>query len=626
MKGLKTYVSVALSLMMVAWSLYYVVSVIETYTFRMVHLIFILVLTPLLYPLRGKGSGSLKVVDVILAALGAISILYVFTDFEGFIYRSTMPLLTDVVFGVIVIALILEMMRRTAGWILPALILFLLFYTYAGAYMPPPFTHRGYGLDRIVGHMFMTLEGIFGIPLDVSASFITIFIVYGVMMDAAGAGRFFMDLALSLTGRGPSSGGRVTVLTTGLVGGPQGSGVATTMSLGPLLWPLLREAGYDPDRAAGLLAAGGIGAVISPPIMGAAAFLMMEFLHISYLEVILIVTLPTLLYYASLFFMVELEARKLNFKPITGRRVPTKRALLRGGYHLLSLFILIALIALGRTPNYAALWAIITVLITSYLSRNRDEWLTPKRLIHAIFEGVKGLLPVATVLAGAGIIIGSFTLTGLGLKIAGMIMSASLGIRPIALILAAIAALIIGLGVPITASYVITVIIVAPALVALGVPNYAIHAFVFYYAILSEVSPPVGLSPLAAASITGGNPFKAMMQAWKYTLPTFLIPFLFTLHNEGASILLIKASIETLLPSLFIAVVSLLSISLALMGYLRGRLTLIERVALALGAIGLMVSHPSVNALAVGSLAVILAASFISILRGSKLLQVRILR
>lgn len=613
MKDLKTCVSVALALMMVAWSLYYVVSVIETYTFRMVHLIFILTLTPLLYPLRGKGGGRVKAVDVILAVLGAISILYVFTDFEGFIYRSTMPLFTDMVFGVIVIALILEMMRRTTGWILPSLILFFLFYTYAGPYMPPPFTHRGYGLDRIVGHMYMTLEGIFGIPLDVSASFITIFIVYGVMMDAAGAGRFFMDLALSLMGRGPSSAGRATVLTTGLVGGPQGSGVATTMSLGPILWPLLREAGYKPNSAAGLLAAGGIGAVISPPIMGAAAFLMMEFLRLSYLDVILIVTIPTLLYYLSLLFMVELEARKLNFKPVAERRVPAKRTLLRGGYHLFSLFVLIALIVLGRTPNYAALWAIITVFITSFLSRNRDEWLTPKRLLHAIFDGVKGLLPVATVLAGAGIIIGSFTLTGLGLKIAGMIMSASLGIRPIALILAALAALIIGLGVPITASYVITVIIVAPALVALGVPDYAIHAFVFYYAILSEVSPPVGLSPLAAATITGGNPFKAMMQAWKYSLPTFLIPFLFTLHNEGAALLLIKSSIGTLLSSLFIAVISLLSISSALVGYLYGRLTLPERIALALSAIGLMTAHPSVNPLTVGSLTVILAVNLIGV-------------
>ncbi|MEM1546921.1 MAG: TRAP transporter fused permease subunit [Candidatus Methanomethylicia archaeon] len=587
MRNIERYFVTVLALGMALWSLYYVVSVIETYTFRMVHLAFILSLTPLLYPISKRGSWKLRVFDYIFSVLGFIVIIYVFTDFEGFIYRSTMPTDLDILFGAITIILILEMMRRTAGIVLPLLVVFFLAYTYFGPYLPPPFTHRGYGIDRIVGHMYMTLEGIFGVPLDVSASFVTIFVVYGALMEAAGAGRFFTNLALKFMGRKPSSAGRAVVLTTGLVGGPQGSGVATTMSLGPVLWPLLRDAGYSPHSAAGLLATGGIGAVISPPIMGAAAFLMMEFLRISYLEVILLCMMPTILYYIAFWLIIELEARKLNLKPVTVT-LPTWRSLLKDSYHLLSLIILIVLIVIaGRTPQLAAFWAIITVIVTSFLNRNRKEKLTPRNLLNAISEGMKSLITVATVLAGAGLIIGSFTLTGLGLKLAGIIMTASMGFRILALILAAIATVIIGLAIPITASYVITVIIVAPALKAFGIPEYITHTFVFYYAVLSEVSPPVGLSPLAASSITGAKPFSAMMQAWKYSLPAFLVPFLFSVTDEGASLLLIKSPPIDFIEASIVSIIAMLLFAAATIGYIYGKLTIPERIILLIGSLGI---------------------------------------
>lgn len=579
------YIIAILSVGMALWSLYYVVSVIETYTFRMVHLAFILTLIPLLYQLS-KRYRKLRVLDYLLSALGFIVILYAFLDFENFIYRSTLPTDLDILFGIITIVLILEAMRRTIGIILPLLIIGFLIYTYFGPYFPPPFTHRGYGLDRIIGHMYMTLEGIFGVALDVSASFVTIFVIYGALMEAAGSGRFFINLALKFMGRKSSSAGRAVILSTGVVGGPQGSGTATTMSLGPVLWPLLKNAGYEPHNAAGLIATGGIGAVISPPIMGAAAFLIMEFLRISYLEVIILCIMPTILYYIAFWFMVELESHKLNLKPLT-ITLPSWRSLLKDSYHLFSLIILIALIVLGRTPNLAAFWAIITIIVTSFLNKDKKEKMTPRNLLNAITEGIKNLLSVAAVLAGAGIIIGVFTLTGLGLKLTGIIVSVTMGIKTLALILSAIATIIIGLALPITASYVITVIMVAPALKAFGIPEYVTHIFVFYYAILSEVSPPIGLSPLAASSVTGANPFKAMMQAWKYSLPAFMIPFLFSVTDKGAALLIKKASQIDFIESSLISIISLLVLSIALIGYLHGRLTLPERTILATGSIGI---------------------------------------
>jgi TRAP transporter 4TM/12TM fusion protein len=613
MGSVERYFITVLALGMALWSLYYVVSVIETYTFRMVHLAFILSLTFLLYPLSRRRG--LRVFDYLFSALGIIAIAYVFTDFEGFIYRSTMPTDLDILFGVIVIVLILEGMRRTAGVILPLLIVFFLAYTYFGPYFPPPFTHRGYGFDRIVGHMYMTLEGIFGVPLDVSASFVTIFVVYGALMEAAGAGRFFTDLALKFMGRKPSSAGRAVVLTTGLVGGPQGSGVATTMSLGPVLWPLLRDAGYSPHSAAGLLATGGIGAVISPPIMGAAAFLIMEFLRISYLEVILLCIMPTILYYAAFWLMVELEARKLNLKPVTVT-LPSWLGLLKESYHLLSLIILIALIVVaGRTPQLAAFWAIITVIVTSFLNRDKSRRLTPRNLLNSVTEGMKSLITVATVLAGAGLIIGSFTLTGLGLKLAGIIMTASMGIRILALVLAAIATIVVGLAIPITASYVITVIIVAPALKALGIPEFVTHTFVFYYAVLSEVSPPVGLSPLAASSITGAKPFQAMMQAWKYSLPAFLVPFLFSATSEGASLLFIKASLGDFIEASLVSLVSILLFAAAIIGYIHGKLTIPERIILLIGSLGIAF-YTYTSIIFIASTILAAATIIIHILRG----------
>ena len=276
--------------------------------------------------------------------------------------------------------------------------------------------------------MYMTLEGIFGVPLSVSASFVMLFVVYGTFMDVAGAGGFWLDLSLATMGRHSASAGRGAVITTALLGGPQGSGVATTMSVTPIMWPILKKAGYTPNMAAGLIATGGIGAVLSPPLMGAAAFLIMQFLGVSFWDVVVMVTVPTILYYVGHLLHGGAGGPQIQLRPPGVRSQDRPGGDADQGYHLISIVVLVALLVIwNKSPEYSALGAIGTTILTSFLSRDRNEWLTPRKIITAMIEGAKNMLPVAVLLAAAGLIVGTFSLTGLGLKISTIIMSVSGG-------------------------------------------------------------------------------------------------------------------------------------------------------------------------------------------------------
>jgi TRAP transporter 4TM/12TM fusion protein len=581
----------ALYAVFVLWSLYGAIMPVETYTFRMVHLLLIFVLAFLVMPVSKNAGRWGLVLDVGLAALGAVTVLYALVDVDGFIRRSTVPLPLDFIFGLVAILLLVELSRRTVGNTFTIILSLFLAYAYLGYFIPGMLGHKGYDLDRIIGHLYMTLEGMFGVPLSVSVSFVILFVVFGTFMDVAGAGKFWLELSLAVMGRGPASAGRGAVVTSALLGGPQASGVATTMSVAPIMWPILKNAGYSANMAAGLISAGGIGAVISPPLMGAAAFLIMQFLGISFWSVVVMVIVPTLLYYLGTLFMVEMEARKYHFKPPESSDLTFGQVMRARGHHLISLAVLMVLLGMGLSSEVAAIWAIVTVIATSFLSKDRSEWLTPRRIVLATIEGAKNMLPVAVLLAAAGLIVGVFSLTGLGLKISTLIMSASGGNLILALLLALLASMVIGLSLPITATYIMTVVMVAPALVKVGVPEHVAHLLVFYFAVLSEVSPPVGLSPSAAAAITGGDPFGAMMQAWKYSLPAFLVPFLFSATAQGASLLLTNTTLDQFIPALLNSLLALFFLSSGIIGYLRAPLNLIER-ALLIAAACLMVISP----------------------------------
>src|SRR5258706_131459 len=427
-----TAIAIAMSL----FHLYAAYDIVPTQPLRYTHVAFVMVLCFLLFPLASRFRNRIRVWDVIAAA-AAVGILgYALLGGEDFTDRATTPNSTDVALGVVFIVLLLEATRRASGWIMPIVALLLIAYALLGPHLPPPWTHRGYDLPRLIGHLFITLEGIFGVAVDVSSSLIIMFTIYGAFLQHSGAGKFFIDFSMALMGGKPNSAGRTVVLSSFLLGGPSGSGVATTVTIGAVAYPMMARAGFEKNAAGGLLAAGGLGAILSPPVLGAAAFLIAEFLKISYLDVIWMATIPTCLYYMSLLFMVELDAKKFGAKDVTFK--PD--------------------LSLG---------------------------LVPKKLVKALADGSIGALNAATTCACAGIVVGVVTLTGLGLKFSAIVISYAGGSLLLTAIYTSLIVWIIGLAVPVTASYIICAVIAAPALIKLGAPDYAAHMFIFYYTVLS---------------------------------------------------------------------------------------------------------------------------------------------
>jgi TRAP transporter 4TM/12TM fusion protein len=557
--------------------LYAAFAIVSAPTLRIAHVGLMLALLFLSLPAAGRFRDRVMPWDWLLAGAAAAIAVYLGWDWDAVADRATEPSAADLVAGATLIVLVLEAVRRASGWVMPMVVLGFIGYAFAGPWLPPPWTHRGYDGTRLVGHMSQTLEGIYGSPVDVCATLIILFTIYGAVLQRSGAGKFFIDFALAAMGRRPGAPGRAVVLGSFLLGGPSGSGVATTVTLGSVAYPLLARAGYGKNAAGGLLAAGGLGAILSPPVLGAAAFLIAEFLKISYLDVIRMAAIPTLLYYLSLFVMVELDARRIGARAIDGPRERVGTLLRRHGFHFLSLVAIIAFLMAGFSPMMSVFWATVLAVATSFLTR--DTALTPRRLAGALAEGSRGVLGIAATCAAAGIIVGVVTLTGLGLKFSGIVIDYAEGSRVLTALYTALIVWIVGLAVPVTASYIICAVVAAPALVQVGVPEYAAHMFIFYYAVLSEVSPPTALSPFAAAAITGGDPYRTTLQSWKYTLPAFVTPFMFVLVPDGVGLLL-AGDAATIVRVTISAVACILALAVGAQGWLRYRLTLVERLAL----------------------------------------------
>src|SRR5918992_851706 len=492
-------------------------------------------------PDRAAAAQRPALLDWLLAAASVAVLVYPLLDFGAFVTRGTDPTGADMMLGGCLTLLILEATRRTVGWVLPAICVAFLLYAYFGAYIPLGWEigHRGFDMPSLVDHLYMGTEGFFGVPLDVAATYIVLFTIYGAVLDLSGASRFFIDLSFAAFRRSRTAPGR-TVTTAGfLLGTVSGSGVATTVSLGSVSWPILRRAGYPPEQAGGVMAAGGIGAILSPPTMGAAAFIIAELLRISYLQVLLYALVPTILYYVGVFLAIEIDARRLRTRAVPVDTPPLGRLLLRFGYHFSSLGLIVLVMAVGRSPFQAVVIATAVAFALSFL--DRTHWLTPRRLWTALIQGTLGVLPVTAVCAAAGIIVGVVTLTGLGLKLSDIVVDLSGGNLALTALFAGIAIWILGLAVPVTASFIIAAVIIAPALTGLGVAAPEAYMFVFYYAVLSEVSPPTALAAVAAAAITGGNVLGTMMQTLRYALPAFLVPFAFVLTSHGEALLAVVA-------------------------------------------------------------------------------------
>jgi len=579
-----TAVAVVMSLI----HLYAAIGVIMTQVLRGIHVMFVLFLSFLVFPSFKRFKNRIIWYDFLLAILGIAVIVYMLIDFEEFIYRSVIPNFWDKFFGVILILLVLEATRRTTGWIMPAIVIAFIVYAFIGPRLPHPWTHRGYDIDRLVGHMYMTLEGIFGVPIDVSSTFIILFTIWGAFLEFSGAGKFFIDFSFAAMGGKPTGAGRTVTLASFLLGGPSGSGVATTVTLGSVAYPMLAKAGYSRDAAGGLLSAGGIGAILSPPVLGAAAFLIAEFLKISYLDVIIMACIPTCLYYWSIFLMVELDAKKFGVKEIAFDRTYSLGQLTYlYGFHFISLIAIVVIMVIGFTPIMAVFWATVITFAVSFI--RKDTALYPQKLIKALRGGSIGVLSVASTCAAAGIIVGVVTLTGLGLKFSSIIIQYAGGSKFLTAVYTALIVWVIGLAVPVTASYIISAVIAAPAMIQLGVPEFAAHMFVFYYAILSEVSPPTALSCFAAAALTRGNPYKTTMYAWKYTLPAFIVPFMFTLDPKGVGILL-KGPVGNVIWTTITAFFGIAALAGGVENWFLKKTTILERIMLISG--GLLLVYP----------------------------------
>ncbi|MDP8924577.1 MAG: TRAP transporter fused permease subunit [Chloroflexota bacterium] len=568
-------------------SLYYAVATIQAQFYRPIFLALSLVLIFLYYPGLARWRGRVHPIDLLLGVLAVVMAGYVLWDYEELIFRFARPNTWDVVVGAMTILLVIEATRRTTGIVLPIVCVAFLLYAYLPQFVPLPqmISHRGYDVARIVGQQFISTEGIFGVPLDVASSFIILFTIYGAVLEYSGAGKFFIDFSFGATGRKPSGAGRTVTLASFLLGTVSGSGVATTVTLGSIAYPMMRRSGYDPNSAGAVLAAGGIGTILSPPVLGAAAFVIAEYLRVSYLEVLVMATVPTLLYYLAVFLMIEIDAKRLGTRAVTMDAPPIRTLLRKQGYHFTSLFIVIGLMAVGLTPIYAVFWSIVAGIALSFL--DRQNALVPRRLGRALESGGLGVLGVVATTAAAGIIVGVTTQTGLGLKISGIIVQLAGGNLFLTLVYACVAVWVLGLAVPVTASYIIAAVMIAPALAQLGVPDFAAHLFIFYYAVLSEVTPPTALTPFAAAAITGGNPYKTTMLAWKYTLVAFIVPFMFTLDRAGEGLLL-KGDPLNALAVTITAAIGVYALVQGVGGWLRQRTNPVERVLLVVGGIVLI--------------------------------------
>jgi TRAP transporter 4TM/12TM fusion protein len=542
-----------IAIVMSVFHLYTAYAIVRPEHLRATHVAFVLVLTFLVFPMARRFRHRIMPWDWALAAIGIATAAYLIAGGDEFFDRSIIPETWDIVLGVALMLLILEAMRRTTGWVMPIVTVCFLLYALFGHYLPAPWTHKGYEIPRLVGHMYMTLEGIFGTAVAVSSSLIILFTIYGAFLQFSGAGKFFIDFSFSVMGGKPAGAGRTVTLASFLLGGPSGSGVATTVTLGSVAAPMLAKVGYSKEEAGGLLSAGGLGAIISPPVLGAAAFLIAEFLKISYLDVLLMAVIPTCMYYLTLFLMVEIDVRKFGVKQAVFDNVESAwRLALKYWFHFLSLVSIIAFMVMGFSPELSVFWATVVSAVTSFL--RRDTALLPYGLftgkeppvrgfvgsgfIQALQGGSLSVLNVAATCAGAGMIVGVVTLTGLGLKFSSIVLAYAGGSLLLTAVYTALIVWIVGLAVPVTASYIICAVIAAPALIALKVPEFAAHMFIFYYAVLSEVSPPTALSPFAAAAITGGDPYKTTLQAWKYTTPAFLVPLIFVIDPNGSGLLL----------------------------------------------------------------------------------------
>ena len=554
---------------------------------RAVHLGFGLALVYLLYPTRKSWSRTkLHPFDLLLAILGAAAPAYILIEYNQLVMRSGLVTTPDLVVGILGILLVVEATRRVVGIPMVTVVLLFLAYAFAGPYMPGVLAHRGLTLSQLVGHLFFTTEGIFGIPLGVSSTFIFLFILFGAYLESTGLGKFFIDLANSIAGWASGGPAKVAVLSSGLMGTVSGSSVANVVGTGSLTIPMMKKLGYHKNFAGAVEAAASTGGQLMPPVMGAAAFLMAEFVGVPYIDIVKAAVIPALLYFTGVWLGVHFEAKRSNLKGLPREQLPKmSRLLVERGHLAIPLVVIVYLLVTGYTPMRAALVAIVLSIICSALRKSTR--MKPIEIVRGLDKGARNVLSVLVACASAGIVIGVVTKTGVGLKLASGLLTLSGGMLLPTMFFTMITAIVLGMGVPTTANYVITSTIAAPAIIQMGVPVLAAHMFVFYFGIIADVTPPVALAAFAGAGIAGGNALRTGVIAAKLAIAAFIIPYMFVLSPV---ILMIDATIPGLVVTTITAIIGMIALSSALIGYLADNCRIYERILLIAG--GLMLINP----------------------------------
>jgi len=596
---------IAIAVIAVAFSLFQlytaVFGVLDAQIQRAVHLSFGLALVYLLYPARKSWPRNrLHWFDGLLAILAVAGPLYIVIFYKDLIMRAGIVTPADMLVGTLGILFVMEAARRVVGWPIVIVAALFLGYAFAGPYLPGAFAHQGTTLSGLVGHLFYTTEGVFGIPLGVSATFIFLFILFGAYLEKTGLGKFFIDLANAIAGWASGGPAKVAVLSSGLMGTVSGSSVGNVAGTGSLTIPMMKKLGYRPEFAGAVEAAASTGGQLMPPIMGAAAFLMAEMVGTPYVNIVKAAAIPALLYFTGIWIGVHLEARKTGLKGIPRDQLPKIGSILAERGHLaIPLVAIVYLLVSGRSPMNAALWAIALAIGASMLRSSTR--ISLKDIVKGLEEGARSALGVVIACATAGIIIGVVTKTGLGLKLGSALIDLAGGQLLPTLFFTMITSIILGMGVPTTANYVITSTIAAPILVQLGVPVLAAHMFVFYFGIIADVTPPVALAAFAGAGIAKSNPMKTGVEASKLAVAAFLIPYIFVL---SPSLLLINTTLPKVLLMMTTSLIGMTAVAAGISGYLIAQASRAERILFFVGGLLMIDPNPVTDLVGLGLLVI----------------------
>ena len=582
---------------------------------RSLHLIFAFTLGFALYPGFKKSSkDKIDIMDWVLMILSIGVWGYIFFNVEAIALKGGQMSTTDMVLGVLAVLLTLEVTRRVVGPELPIVTIVFLLFAYFGRSLPGVFAHRGFNVTRIVSHMYMTTEGIMGTPLGVSSTFVFMFILFGSFLDKTGVGEFFIDFAYALTGSTRSGPAMTSVLSSGLMGSISGSSVANTVTTGAFTIPLMKSVGYKPHYAGAVEATASTGGQIMPPVMGAAAFIMADFTGFPYISIVKAAIIPAVLYYIAVGTMVHLEACKLGLKGMPRESLPKVSNILRKqGYLTLPLIAIIFMLVKQYPPTMAALTGIIIgVIVAMTVSLiKKDNSFTPKDILGAMEAGAKGAVGVACACACAGMIVGVVTLTGFGLKIAEVIVLIAKGKLLPTLFLTMIASIILGMGLPTTAKYIVLATMAVPAITKLGVNLMSAHLFILYFGVVADVTPPVALAAYAGAGIAGANSMKTGIQAFKLAIGAFIIPYIFVINphlimvDSVAGTTVNWLPITAAVPTIITALIGTICLAGTVESYLFGNLRIWQRVILLGAAFALLDPKLLTDAIGLGALAVI---------------------